>query len=85
MSSPAPGSAEEPAAAAAPKAKLRRAQVVSFRFTDPVLGVQAEDVGVVLSPGGDGEAVVIRPLARYDVHVPADDVSPVSADDVSQG
>lgn len=63
--------------------KLRRGQVVSYRHQDPVLGVEYDDLGVVLAvPAGDGESVVVRPLARVDVYVDPAKVQPISADDV---
>lgn len=64
--------------------KLRRGQLVTFGNTDPILGGQYEDQGVVIAVDSD-DAVTIRPLASFSVQVDPASCSPASADDVSPG
>jgi hypothetical protein len=63
-------------------AKVRRGQVVSFRFHDAVTGRDLDGVGVVLGVE-DGGNVTVRPLSASDLTVDPADVSAVAAGDVT--
>jgi hypothetical protein len=54
--------------------------VVEYTHTDPILGGEHKELGVVVAI--DGEAVHVVPLAGYRVQVTPADVKRLSVDDV---